>query len=130
MRRPRRRRRHDRGFTLLEIMIVLALLGLIAGTIGTAVYRRWNEGQLRSAKLQVRELLGVAQETMLDDPACPTIDDMVAKGSLRKLPKDPWGTPLTLVCPPTHGGKDPVEVTSAGPDKKLGSGDDINSWTL
>jgi len=126
-RRPRKRR--DSGLTLLEMMIVLALLGLIVSTIGTAVYRRWAEGQIRTSKLQVRELVGVAQEAMIDDPGCPTIQQMLARGQLRKAPRDAWGTPLTLECPSKEG-KDPVDVSSAGPDKKPGTEDDIQSWKL
>jgi general secretion pathway protein G len=129
MRRRRPRKRHDRGFTLLEVMIVLALIGLIAGAIGTTVYKRYLDGQLRTTRLQVRELVGAAQEAMIDDPACPTIEQMVARGQLRKTPRDAWGTPLTLECP-SKDGKDPVDVTSAGPDKKPGTADDITSWAL
>jgi len=84
---------------------------------------------IRVSKLQVRELVGVAEEVMLDDPGCPTIEQMVARGQLRKTPRDAWGTPLTLECP-SKAGKDPVDVTSAGPDKRPGTEDDIQSWKL
>lgn len=129
MRRRRPRKRHDRGFTLLEVMIVLALIGLIAGTIGTQVYKRYLDGQIKTTRLQVRQLVGSAQVAMLDDPDCPTVEQMLARGQLDKPPRDPWGTPLTLECPAKNG-KDPVDVSSAGPDKKAGTADDINSWAL
>jgi general secretion pathway protein G len=88
-----------------------------------------GHGPVSTSKLQVRELVGVAQEAMIDEPSCPTIEQMVARGQLRKVPRDAWGTPLTLECPSKEG-KDPVDVTSAGPDKKPGTEDDIKSWQL
>ena len=68
-------------------------------------------------------------EAMLDDPACPTIEQLIARKLLRKTPRDAWGTPLTLTCPSKQG-TDPVDISSAGPDKKPGTADDINSWAL
>jgi hypothetical protein len=57
------------------------------------------------------------------------LDDLVKRGALRNSPKDPWGTPLVLHCPSEHE-KDPVDVISAGPDKKPDTEDDIRSWEL
>ena len=131
LRRQRRRTPPpaDAGFTLLETMVVLAIIGLIASAVGTGVLHAIKESRLRTSKLMVRELVGNAQQAMLDDATCPTIDELVKRGALRKTPVDPWGTPLVMRCPSEHD-KDPVDVISAGPDKKPDTEDDVNSWQL
>ena len=114
---------------MLEIMIVLALVGLIAAVVGNGIFQRLNDGRKRTAALQVREVVGIVQQSMLDDATCPTIDQLVARQALRNTPKDPWGSPLVLRCPSEHE-KDPVDVISFGPDKKENTDDDIASWKL
>jgi general secretion pathway protein G len=125
----RNRRRPHGGFTLLEVMIVLALIGLIAAVVGNGIYQRFLEARIRATRVQVRDLVGNVQAAMLDDGTCPTIDALVARQLLREFPRDAWGTPLVLRCPSEHG-KDPVDVVSAGPDKKADTPDDIESWKL
>ncbi|MCG5054805.1 MAG: type II secretion system protein GspG [Myxococcales bacterium] len=125
-------RRGDAGMTLLEVLIVLALISLIAGTIGVAVFNNFKKGQIKAAKLNVKEVSGAVQQYMIDNNSeCPpTIDDLVSQKYLKKNNiKDPWGKPFTIKCP---GDQDPdgIDVMSSGPDKQEGSEDDIVSWKL
>ena len=118
------------GMTLLEIMIVLALIGLVMGGLVRGVEQpasrrarsrrpRWRWG--RSAQ--------AAQQYMMENSSnCPaSIDDLVSNKNMTKKSKDPWGTDYTLKCPGT-GDPDGVDVISTGPDRQEGTADDIKSW--
>jgi general secretion pathway protein G len=122
-------RHTDAGLTLLEMMIVLALIGLLAASIGTMLFKRFREGQILTTRAQVRDVVGNIQQSMLEDTTCHTLVELVSQQVLRDLPRDPWGTPLVLHCPSAHD-KDPIDVISLGPDKKEGTADDIDSWKL
>jgi len=117
------------GFTLLEVMIVLALLGLIAGSIGVAVFNSFRKGQVNTAKLQVKEVSNAVMQYMIENNSeCPKgIEDMVAKKNLTKPPKDPWGSEFILRCPGQND-TDGADVVSVGKDKQEGTADDIKSW--
>jgi len=126
MGRNRRRATHG-GFTLIEILVVLAIIGLIAGTIGRAVYKNWVEGRLKIAQIQVREVARTVEQFVISREQCPTLDQLLDEGYLQRAAKDPWGTPLQLHCPGRHR-HDAADVVSAGPDKQLDTADDIKSW--
>ena len=117
------------GFTMLEIMIVLAIIGLIASSVGVAVFRNYRDGQRKTAQLQVREVLGGAAQFMINKSRCPTVDELVADQYLRRPPIDPWGVPIEIRCPGEHGA-DPADVISSGPDRQKDTADDIKSWEL
>ena len=119
----------DRGMTLLEIMIVLAIIALITGSVGLAVFGALRRGRIKTAKIAVKEIAGAAQQFMMDNNnKCPAgIDDLVAQRFLPKKPyKDPWNSDLILRCPAEADG-DGVDVLSPGPDKAEGTADDIKS---
>jgi general secretion pathway protein G len=129
MKLNRKRRRRDGGFTILEMMVVLAIIGLIAGAIGVAIFHRWEEARLSVAKTEVRKLEGSVEQYLIARGTCPTLEDLVNAHYERSEPKDPWGTPLTLKCPGEHE-RDAADVVSSGPDKKADTKDDIKSWEL
>jgi general secretion pathway protein G len=110
-------------------MVVLALLGLIASTIGVAVWRNFQRGQIKTAQLQIRETGGQVAQFVVLKNKCPTSDDLVREHFARSSPIDPWGNPLVILCPGEHE-HDPADVVSLGPDKKANTGDDIRSWEL
>ena len=117
----------DRGMTLIEIMIVLALIALIAATLGVQVIHRHKDGQLQVARIQVREVAGNVHQFMVGREHCPTMDELVAGRFVSSEPRDPWGNLIAVRCPGEHD-PDGVDVVSWGPDKQEGTDDDIRSW--
>jgi general secretion pathway protein G len=118
-----------RGFTLLEVMIVLAIIGLIAGGVGYTVFNQFKKGQVKVAKTQVTEISGAVQQYMMENNSeCPKgMEDLVAKKNIKKAIKDPWGKEFSIKCPGTND-TDGADITSSGPDKQDGTADDIKSW--
>ena len=119
----------EAGMTLLEIMIVIALIGLVMGSLVVGLSSQFKKGQVKTAKIAVTQIAQQAQQYMMENNSnCPTsLDDLVTNKNLPKKPKDPWGKDYTLKCPGT-GDPDGVDVTSAGPDRQEGTPDDIKSW--
>jgi general secretion pathway protein G len=118
------------GFTLLEVMIVLAIIGLIAGSIGVGVFKQFQKGQVKTAKISVKEIGDAVTQYMIENNnECPHgMEDLVAKRNMSRAIKDPWGKEFIIKCPGEHD-RDGADVMSSGPDKQEGSNDDINSWT-
>lgn len=122
----------QRGFTLLEIMIVLAIMGLIVTGVSIKVFSQLKKAKTQAAKIGVKKIVDASGRFMAGPGAgCPKgIEELVSQGELSKNDaKDPWGAPYVYRCP---GTQDPegVDVISWGPDKADGTPDDIRSWEI
>ncbi len=115
-----RRLRRGRGMTLIEIMVVLVILGLIAGSIGFAVFERLKDAQVRTAKLEAKALSDAVDLYHVEMGQWPDSLTILAPKFIKDLHKDPWGSDYQYVR--TGDGYD---VYSYGPDKAQGGGDDI-----
>jgi general secretion pathway protein G len=124
-------RARQAGFTLLEIMIVLAIIAMLAGGVGVAVFKQFQRAKISTGKLRVKAARDAVTQYMIETPSCPhSIEELVQGKYLDKgNAKDPWGSNLTLKCPGTNE-PDGADVSSPGPDKQDGTADDIKSWEL
>lgn len=118
----RLRRAATRGVTLVEVLIVVAIMALIAGGVSFLVLPRYREAQVKTAKTNARNIRNVATQHVAMKGDCPTVQTLIADKELDSAgdTKDPWGGEFTIKC---EG--DDITVSSPGPDKKAPSPDDI-----
>lgn len=118
------RRVAARGVTLIEILIVLAIVGLIAGGVAVVAVPKFAEAQKKQAQTDSRTIHPAAEKYRVDHPGdqCPTVELLREKRELSVASKitDPWDTPYKIIC-----GEEDVTVMSFGPDKKENTADDI-----
>lgn len=122
--RGRRPRHSLRGVTLLEVLIVVAIIAMVAGGVAFFALPRFKESQIKTAETGARVIRQATQswQASNNETNCPTISQLVQDKQLDPgaNTNDPWNQPYTITC--TDGD---VTVTSNGPDKKKGTKDDI-----
>jgi len=117
------RRALSRGVTLIEILIVLAIVGMIAGGIAVYAIPKFQQAQKDSTRTSAMALQQVAESWRLSHSSeCPTAERLKAEKEISSSSKitDAWEQPFKIECDETQ-----ITVSSFGPDKKEGGNDDI-----
>ena len=116
-----------RGFTLLEIMVVIAIIGLLATAVSIGVMSSLKKAKVHTAKIQLNTIAQALNQYYLDQNDYPSSLEDLTKGSdallKEKQLKDPWGE--EFVYSPTSRGEADFTLCSKGPDKREGTEDDI-----
>jgi general secretion pathway protein G len=140
-------RRTQGGFTLIEIMVVVVILGILAALVVPQVMSRPDQAKVTVAKGDIKAIAAALDMYKLDNFAYPStqqgLDALVKKpsgtpqpknwnrdGYLKRLPKDPWGNDYQYLSPGTQG---QFDLYSFGADGKPGGSDlnaDIGNWDL
>ncbi|MEM6290210.1 MAG: type II secretion system protein GspG [Myxococcota bacterium] len=119
---------NQRGMTLIEIMVVVAIISLVLGGVGLMAFNSFKDAQVDTAKKDVVQIQQAVELYMTQKRGkCPkTLQDLKASGVAAKISKDPWGKDYQIKCP---GDNTTVDVISAGVDGEVGTEDDINNYT-
>ena len=138
----------NRGFTLIEIMIVVVIIGILAGVIAPIIMDRPDQARMIAARNDIQTIMSALKLYRLDNATYPSAEQglqaLVKRpetgniprnwkpgGYLERLPKDPWGAAeYQYLNPGVHG---EIDVFSYGRDGKPGGEGydaDIGSWNL
>ena len=135
--------RIQKGFTLIEVMIVVVILSILAAIIVPKIMERPEQARITGAKADIRTLETALNLYRLDNHQYPSTDQgleaLVTKpsgdpepknwkedGYIPRMPKDPWGNPYQYLNPGSHG---KIDIFSTGPDGIV-SDDDIGNWNI
>lgn len=140
MRSLRRHRLASRGFTFLEIMLVVVIIGILAALVGPRLVGRTNEARIEATRAQLNGIEQAIKSFEIDTGGFPkTLKELIEeptdnsawKGPYfdkEELPKDAWQQEFEYKFPGSNN-KRTYDLWSKGPDKQSNTEDDIVNWT-
>jgi len=143
------KRKNDKqqGFTLIEVMVVVVILGILAAVVVPRIMDNPDKARITKAKQDIRAMESALNLYRLDNFIYPTTDqglealvtapgDIADSGNykqggyIRKLPKDPWGSPYLYLSPGQHGELDIYSLGADGAPGGTGISADIGNWNI
>jgi len=140
----RRSRGYEHGFTLVEILVVITIIGLIMALVGPRVINYLGDAKVKAAKIQIESFGSALDLFYLDAGRYPTSSEGLRalverpgntalwngpyiKGNT--VPNDPWGKPYVYRSPGQYGAYDILSYGGDGQEGGTGAAADITSWT-
>ena len=143
------RQNSDRGFTLLEIIVVVFILSLLVAIVAPRIIGRTDEARVTGAKIQIRNFetalklfkldngfypdMQQGLDALIEKPATGRIPQKYKEGGYleqKKIPLDPWGNPYIYVSPGLQGDFDIISYGGDGKEGGEGKDADIKNWDL
>jgi len=141
--------KNDKGFTLLEIIVVVFILSLLAAIVAPKIIGRTDDARITEAKIQIKNFETALKLFHLDNGFYPATEQglsaLVEKPSTgqlpqkyreggyleqKKIPLDPWGNPYVYISPGVYGDYDIMSYGADGKEGGEGKNADIKSWDM
>jgi general secretion pathway protein G len=142
--RERSARQSERGFTLIEMLVVITIIALIMALVGPRVLNYLTDSKIKAARIQIASFESALDLYYLDSGRYPTTSEglrallerpgntVAWAGPYLKgdtVPSDPWGRPYVYRAPGQHGAYDVISYGADGQEGGTGADADITSWT-
>jgi general secretion pathway protein G len=141
--------KREKGFTLIELMVVMVILGILAAIIAPRIIGRTDEAKVTEAKIQIKNFETALKLYKLDSGLYPSteqgLDALIRKPTVgiiprkwseggyleqRKIPLDPWGNTYIYISPGLHGDYDIISYGEDGIRGGEGFAKDIENWNI